>query len=250
MNGWLLKALAAALIVWAPAAHAEDAPLRLAVPAEMVDSGFMQHLLPRFRFKTRISIEPVVDGGAADAAFEGGPDGARIFQDDATTWFLVRRADDPRIDRFLEWLKSTPGQAAIEGFPADGPAIYSTAAPVETVVETVSIDGDAEMGARLAIVHCGRCHVVDERNRMGGIGSTPSFAALRGRTAWSDLFQAFWSANPHPSFTEVVGITEPFSATHVTHIAPVRITTDEIDAITAFVETIVPKDLGRPVQSQ
>ena len=85
---------------------------------------------------------------------------------------------------------------------------------------------------------------------MGGIGSTPSFAAMRGRPNWTDLYLAFWSENPHPSFTEVIGVTEPFDASNMPHIAPMRITPEEIDAITAFVETIKPKDLGRPVQSQ
>ena len=111
-----------------------------------------------------------------------------------------------------------------------------------------AVAGDAALGARLALVHCGRCHVVDARNRMGGIGSTPSFAALRTRAGWADLFRAYWSQNPHPSFTQVVGVTPPFHPDRPAFVAPVTITLAEIDAITAFVATIVPKDLGAPVR--
>ena len=85
---------------------------------------------------------------------------------------------------------------------------------------------------------------------MGGIGSTPSFAALRGRHNWADLFRAFFVHNPHPSFTQVAGVTEPFDPNRQIHVAPVEVTLEEIEAITAFVETIKPKDLGRPVASQ
>ena len=91
--------------------------------------------------------------------------------------------------------------------------------------------------------------MVTPKRRMGGIGSTPSFAALRGRDNWSDLFRAFWAENPHPSFTHVADVTEPLDPNRPQHVAPVEITLDEIEAITAFVATIKPKDLGRPVQS-
>jgi hypothetical protein len=70
---------------------------------------------------------------------------------------------------------------------------------------------------------------------------------MRGRENWSDLFRAFYVENPHPSFTQVEGVTEPFDANRQVHVAPVEITLDEIEAITAFVATIEPKDLGKPV---
>ena len=34
-------------------------------------------------------------------------------------------------------------------------------------------------GEKLSYIDCGRCHVIGERNRMGGIGSTPGFAVNR-----------------------------------------------------------------------
>ena len=137
----------------------------------------------------------------------------------------------------------------MEGFKPDGGQIYTTALSAVVTEAPEVFDGDTANGSKLALVHCGRCHVVDERNRMGGIGSTPSFAALRGRPNWSDLFRAFFVHNPHPSFTQVTGVTEPFDPNRQIHVAPVEITLEEIEAILAFVATLEPKKLGRPVQS-
>lgn len=234
----------------------DDAPFRLAVPPEMIEVGFMKHLLPRFRFRTQISIDPVAAGAGADIAFvPGGDAGTQVFvTPDGQGVRLVRLNDDAvvakKFERFQSWLQSDPGVAAIEGFPPDGPALYSTAGPVEIATVEEVIDGDVAAGSKLSLQHCGRCHVIDKRNRMGGIGSTPSFAALRGRTGWSNLFRAFYSENPHPSFTQVKDVTDPFPSNRPAHIAPVEITLGEIDAILAFVATLEPKDLGLRVRSE
>ena len=224
------------------------------MPQAMLDSGFDKQILPRFGFKHRIRVAPVPDG-EAHMAMSDQPGGYRIMVDsEDTVWFLTILTEDTeakdKAATFLEWLQSTPGKAAIESFAPEGTQLYSTEIKVVVVVEKETFDGDKAEGSRLALVHCGRCHVVDERNRMGGIGSTPSFAALRGRANWSDLFRAFYIQNPHPSFTQVDGVTEPFDPNRQIHIAPVEITLDEIEAIAAFVDTIEPKELGRPVQSQ
>lgn len=226
---------------------AAKAELTLLMSEEMLASGFDKQLLPRFRFKHRISVTPVTEG-EADMAF--GPEGNRVFQ--AIGGDPVRleiRTDKPEARTFLDWLKSGPGKAAIESFKPDGAQVYTTEQVAVAVETTETFDGDTATGSRLALVHCGRCHVIDQRNRMGGIGSTPSFAALRGRKNWSDLFRAFWAHNPHPSFTQVAGVTEPFDPNRALHVAPVEITMDEIEAITAFVATMTPKELGRPVQA-
>ncbi|MCG6904489.1 MAG: cytochrome c [Rhodobacter sp.] len=225
--------------------------LRLAAPAELADSGFLKHILPRFKFKHRIVVEPVGPQDSAEMALVAdATHGTPVFaRDDGQEYRLVIAAPGQGPDMFLDWLTSTPGKSAITSFPRGGPPAFITELPERVVVETVEITGDVVLGSRLALAHCGRCHVVDKRNRMGGIGSTPSFAAMRARPHWIDLFSAYWSQNPHPSFTEVIGVTDPFDETNVTHIAPVRITLDEIDAIVAFVETLKPLDLGRPVKS-
>lgn len=226
-------------------ALAEDLTLRM--PQAMLDEGFDKQLLPRFKFKHRIAVTPVGEG-EADMVF--GEDGNRVFQRiDGDVIRLQILTEDTDAKKFLDWLKSGPGKAAIESFAPDGKQVYTTEQAAVVVEKTETFDGDKQTGARLALVHCGRCHVVDDRNRMGGIGSTPSFAALRGRSNWSDLFRAFWAHNPHPSFTQVEGVTEPFDPNKALHVAPVEITMDEIEAITAFVATMSPKELGKPVQA-
>ena len=228
-------------------ATAAKADLTLGMSDEMIAQGFDKQILPRFKFKHRITVTPVTDG-TADMVF--GAEGARVFQEiDGETIRLDIRTENTEARTFLDWLKSGPGKAAIEGFAPDGAQIYTTEQAAVIVETEETFDGDTATGSRLALVHCGRCHVVDDRNRMGGIGSTPSFAALRGRDNWSDLFRAFWTHNPHPSFTQVEDVPEPFDPNRALHVAPVEITMDDIEAIAAFVATIEPKKLGRPVQS-
>lgn len=245
----LLRAAALVLLVCAGGARAADAPLRLAAPQAMADAGFLTHLLPRFRFKTRIGVDPAPPGAAADMALHDGADGTPVFTaPDGTVIRLRALSPDPRVKRFVDWLHSGPGMAAINGFPVGGPPMFVAGAPKRAEAPEEVIDGDVALGSKLSIQHCGRCHVVDKRNRMGGIGSTPSFAALRGRGGWADLFRKYWTENPHPSFTQVAGVTDPFDPSRPAFIAPVTVTLDEIDAIVAFVATIAPKDLGAPVQ--
>jgi hypothetical protein len=218
----------------------------------MIESGFLKHILPRFKLKHRITVVPVAQDSEAEMGLEIGGD-MRVFAPvagEGAAFGLTILAPGPEAETFRDWMLSDPGKSAIESFPRGGPAAYTTAFEAVVEEEVIEITGDALLGARLALVHCGRCHVVDQRNRMGGIGSAPSFGAMRARPHWFDLFSAYYVANPHPSFTEVIDVTEPFDEQNVTHIAPVRITLKEIDAIVAFVEAMPPKDLGKPVASQ
>ena len=229
-------------------AYAQEAHLTLRMSADMIAAGFDKQLLPRFGFKHRVRVKAVSDG-PADMILAAGGAGAFVFRDGDGVKYLLDTGADPRGQKLLEWLQSGPGQAAIHSCAPDGEQIYFTEIIVEEVVVEEVFDGDTQTGSDLAILHCGRCHVVDKRNRMGGIGSTPSFAALRGRSNWSELFRAFYTANPHPSFTQVEGVTEPFDPNREVHVAPVEITIDDVEAITSFVATLTPKDLGRPVQA-
>ena len=108
--------------------------------------------------------------------------------------------------------------------------------------------GDALAGERLALVNCGRCHVVGEKNRMGGIGSTPSFAMLRTLGDWERRFRAFFTLNPHPAFTQVPGVTPPFDQARPPPIAPLEITLADIDAILAYAASLAPADLAEPLK--
>ncbi len=105
-------------------------------------------------------------------------------------------------------------------------------------------------GAKLARFHCGRCHVVTTGGGIGGIGSTPSFAALRAMEDWEARFDAFWTLPPHPSFTQVAGVTLPFDETRPPPIAPLLLTLEEVEAITRYAASIEAARLGAPVQSR
>jgi mono/diheme cytochrome c family protein len=99
-------------------------------------------------------------------------------------------------------------------------------------------------GEKLTLQHCGRCHVINQRNRMGGIGSTPSFGALKSLADWRAKFEAFWFEPPHKAVIQIEGVTEPFHPERPPPMAPVELTEAEVETILKFVETIKAKDLG------
>jgi len=103
-------------------------------------------------------------------------------------------------------------------------------------------------GERLAYVNCGRCHVIGARNRMGGIGSTPKFEVIRTWPDWEAKMRGFYLLNPHPAFTQVDGVTEPFAAERPSPIHPIRLTEDEIARIVDYARTVAPADLGPPIR--
>lgn len=125
-----------------------------------------------------------------------------------------------------------------------------SATRIAAVLALLAVPAAAEPpdGERLARFHCGRCHVVAAEGGIGGIGSTPSFAALRAMEDWEDRFTGFWALPPHPSFTQVEGVTPPFREDYPATIAPVELTLDEVEAITEHARTIPPADLGAPVR--
>ncbi len=239
-----------------PGAWAGDAPLRVQAPEALIASGFMQHILPRFRFRTRISAEAQPGPEEADAALTEAVGGARPVMTSADgrayEFDVLAAAPDRQAlaEKLGGWLRSPAGRRAIEGFEIDDAPAFAAGEAAPAPVETVELDGDAHAGARLALVHCGRCHVVDQRNRTGGIGSTPSFAALRAMPEWHARFVGFWALNPHPAFTQVEGLTEPFDPLRPPHIAPIHMTQEDADAIAAYVATLEPKDLGADVQAR
>lgn len=231
----------------------------LAADETLEASGVLKFLVPRFALKYQIRPTIVAGTDEGAALFVASPDTAgagalvvfhRAGSDPEEVWAAAVRKDAEGADyaaTFRDWLLSDVGRAMLETFQEDGAQVFLPGAPTTAVVEAPAIEGDANEGERLSLIHCGRCHVVSEKNRMGGIGSTPSFRALRAIPGWEDKFQAFWSANPHPSFTQVEGLTEPFDPARPPHIAPVEITLPDIDAITAYAASLEPKDLGAPV---
>lgn len=225
-------------------ALAQDKSFTLSAPDTLVESGLLKHILPRFSLKTQVRIELVETD--SDATF--GDDGFVAFQGLDQVWRFAP-GDDPDAMRFADWLRSDVGRNTVDNYLVDGVALFSS--EVEVVRKTVEItyDGDALRGEEVSLTQCGRCHVVSEKNRMNSIGSTPSFAVLRTLRDWEDRFQTFYVLKPHPAFTQVADVTEPFDPTRPSPIAALEMTLDDLENIMAFVQGIAPADLGRPVQA-
>lgn len=238
----VIRTMIAALFCGLPlVAGAQDKSFSLSAPEEMVESGFLGHILPRFSLKTGVKIAVVSEGG--DAGF--GSTGVPVFRDGQTIWHLT--GEDADIARFRDWLLSDVGKRAVEGF--DG-AAYSSDLAVEVAQAAPQYDGDIAIGEKVSMTHCGRCHVINESNRMNGLGSTPSFALLRTFADWDERFSAFYALKPHAAFTQIEAVTPPFDISRPSPIVPIEMTLSDLDAIIAYVSVIAPADLGAPIQSR
>ncbi len=249
--------------------------MTLAVQDDLASSGLLQFLLPRFSFKSNVGIDVEVRAAPGEAVPE--PDEFRIVATgegaaatSAPSGVLRREAFSRRdatgeivyhavfretgateqVATFVEWLFSDVGRRTVASYrPGDVQLYFPPAEEVREVVEE-ALPGDAAMGERLALTHCGRCHVINESNRMAGLGSTPSFGALRANRNWQERFESFFARNPHPSFTQIDGITEPFDISRPPPIVPLELTLEDLEAILAYVSRIEPADLGAPVRMQ
>ena len=242
----LFRILAALiLILGASAATAQPKSFRLAADAELVESGALKYLLPRFSLKTGVKIE-IVDGDS-DARLAEDGNGQAMFQSSEGRIFRLSTAGGGKeefVERFRSWLTSDIGRRAIQKITVDGANPYGPVEAIAVAPVAIEVEGDAILGEEIALRRCGRCHVISKKNRFGGIGSTPSFGALRALSEWEARFQAFWTLNPHPAFTQIEGLTEPFDPQRPSPIAPLELTLDELEALMAYVVSIKPKDLG------
>jgi len=241
----MLKKLCVIIGFAAAPLFAQEKAFTLQSPAELADTGILQHILPRFSLKTGIRIT-VIDG-PGDAAF--GTTGDPVFRQGDTIWHF-EKTDGVHTDAFFDWLVSDVGRGTVEGFTPDNGAPFSADVTVQTAAVATQVTGDIVLGEEVSLSRCGRCHVVNDSNRMNAIGSTPSFALMRNFADWEGRFQTFFLLKPHPAFTQVADVTDPFPENLPSPIAPIEVTLDEIDAIVAYVATIAPADLGAPVQSQ
>lgn len=226
-------------------AFAQERAFTLNAPDDVASTGFLKHLLPRFSLKSGIRI--TLSDGASDAVF--GNDGTPVFRQGDTIWHF-NATGGPYTDAFLEWLLSDVGKRTIEAFKPEGDSLFIADVTVKAEVQEVQLSGDLAMGESESLSKCGRCHVVNEKNRMNAIGSTPSFALMRNFPDWQNRFETFFVLKPHPAFTQVEDVTEPFAAHLPSPIAPIEVTLEQIEAITAYVGSIPPADLGAPMQSQ
>jgi mono/diheme cytochrome c family protein len=228
-------------------AGAQDADLRLAVPDALSAVGFDQFVVPRFSLKTSIRITRVGAGETAQMRF--GTEGTAVFEGAGQRWALAHDGD-ARAVRFLDWLQSDIGKNTIESFVAEDGSTFSAQLTEKEEVVVASFEGDAVMGEALSLKLCGRCHVINESNRMNGIGSTPSFRLLRALPNWNTRFATFHLLSPHPSFTQIEGVTDPFDPALPSPIAPMELSLDDLEAILAYVSAVEPADLGAPLQLQ
>lgn len=239
---WFLLAL------WPCCALADDRLVRVYAPTELVQSGLFKFAFPRFSLKTQVRVELVEDVSAADLTF--GPDGRALFSGLGATWHVaVLSKDHTGTQRLRDWLTSDVGTRTVFAFQQDGVAVFSPpqAQAEQTVV--VALDGDADTGKQVSYAKCGRCHVT-ERGKGWGIGSTPSFFALRSMADWQGRFEAFYALKPHAAFTQITEVTAPFPEDRPSPIAPIELTLDDLDAILAYVQGLEQADLGAPVQHQ
>lgn len=245
--------LAALLMLAAAAAPAQERRITVAASPELVESGLLKHMLPRFSLKTsiRTTAVPLETGAVADILIGPAVVGGRPAFRGGDTVYLAgpgTGAKQALAGRFLDWLASDIGQRTVASFAPDGKPLYEPAAGARVEAKGQAVTGDAMAGERLALVHCGRCHVVGPKNRMAGIGSTPSFAMLRTLADWERRFRAFFTLNPHPAFTQVPGVTPPFDEARPPPIAPLEIALDDLDAILAYVAAVAPADLAGPLK--
>ena len=244
----MLRLLALAVCVigmWPAFSSAQEKRFTLTASPELIESGAVKYILPRFSLKTGVRVSLVDSGGVV--TLSPGDAGTPVFQDPETGAvyrLVLTDQNDAFAVRFRDWITSEVGLRAVLGFKVNGKrrfAAVEAKAEVETAAQPT---GDAALGEKLALRMCGRCHVVNKKNRFGGIGSTPSFGAMKNFKDWRQRFEAFWTLNPHPAFTQIEGVTPPFDKARPSPIAPLELTLDQVDAIMAFVIALPRKDLG------
>lgn len=219
------------------------------MPQALVETGLPGFMLPRFSLKEHVRVEIVAPGEEAEAAL--GREGQAVFTGPGGEWRLrILAPDHPGTQRFGAWITTGPGQRAITGFLRDGVQVFSLPTPETDVLVDRAFYGDAGKGLQSSRRMCARCHVVEDGNRMNAIGSTPSFFVLRSLRDWEARLGSFFTLNPHPAFTQVTGVTEPFPASRPSPIFPLELSVDDIDDILAYVAALPPADLGPPMQHQ
>lgn len=226
-------------------AFAQDKRFTLNAAPELIETGLTKHLIPRFSFKTQVRIS--LTEGEADLTLSDRVDGRAVFSGLDRTWRMSPPQGE-HAKRFADWLLSDVGRNTIASFAPNGTPVFSPDIKTAAVFEAPDYEGDAAEGARLSQVHCGRCHAVHPNKRMGAIGSTPSFMLLRAFDDWDSRFAAFFALKPHPAFTQVDGVTDPFPKDRPSPIVPLEMTLDDVDAILAYVQALAPADLGAPLQ--
>ncbi len=236
-------------------ASAQQKEFTLSSPQALSDSGFLRFLVPRYSLKTGVRINVQISGqtGAdgAEARFTTYAGGRLVMQGLGQRFSLVLPAGTSKrhdhAQRFADWLFSEIGKRTIIQFAPDGDPVFSLVAAVSAQQDAPDFDGDIVMGEALSFTNCGRCHVIGKRNRMQGIGSTPSFGVLRSLANWQERFATFYQRRPHPAITQIEDLTAPFDPARPPSAYPLYLSVDDFNNILAYVSTVAPADLGAPL---
>lgn len=214
----------------------------------LTEAGLWEYVLPRFRLKTQITVNLGVEPHEVSVVSDSEVGAFADAEGQKYRVSIEQGSDDAQ--RFFDWLTSDIGLNTITSYQPDGQQIFFVADPVEVEEVVLNLPGDADLGKIAARLHCGRCHVVSEENRFGGISSTPSFMALRTMDDWYEKFEVFWTLNPHPVFVQIDEITPDFDPNIPSSIHPVYLTLDDVDNIGAYLATVPPADLGAPIETR
>ena len=220
-------------------------------PEELLMIEFDKYLLPRFKFKTQIMIRVSSESDSLDARLGLIPKGKELFSD--LNGFVYRletitpNANQiSKLEKFVSWLNSPSGITTIEDFSINGSNVFKALESKVEKKEEEVFEGNIASGLSLSQEHCKRCHVVDD-NAFAGIDSTPSFHAMRSFDDWQERFMAFWTVSPHLNVISINEVYEAGSKTVPITISPIRISLEQVDDILAYVASIHPKDLGKPI---
>ncbi len=226
----------------------QEADFGLRAPAVLQENGFMRFLLPRFSLKTGIHVALGADNPEAIISTD---DGVPLMEGLGQVFYLqIPEADSPRgakAKRFATWLDSDIGRRAIAQFALDGAQVFTSIETLQAAVPATIFQGDAARGEAFSFANCGRCHVIGDRNKMKGIGSTPSFPVLRGLSDWEERFSTFYARIPHPAIVQLEGVSAPFNPAFPPANQPLQLTLDQLEDILTFVSTLQAADLGAPL---
>ncbi len=223
--------------------------VRLYAAPELVETGLLAYVLPRFKLKTQIRVT-LVGWEAAEVFLAPREGAAALIRGPGGEYAVWAEAETQAAQRLRAWLGSEIGLRTLTAYRRDGAQVVFVVEAAEAVPEPALPEGDIAAGRALALRNCGRCHVVGEENRMQGIESTPSFAVLRALADWQARFATYYQRAPHPAFTQIEGLTEPFHALLPPPIEPLALSVEEFNAIIAFVARIAPADLGAPLATR
>ena len=217
----------------------------------VIPSELVQYVIPRFSLKTRIRFDLVESAGDIQLVTGRPETGAEVLKMvSGETVYITAvggAVESSDYRTFVDWLVSEPGRATIADFELDGrqiaiPTAADEAAPIEMVIV-----GNLDHGRELSRDHCRRCHKVDRADKYAGIDNAPSFHAMRSFDDWHIRFSTFYAVSPHKALISVEGSGIEKNRALIT-IAPIDLQMDDVNDIVAFVHSLTPLDLGKPIQ--